>query len=82
MRCVKFDKEVIRALEAMGFGVEEDNESASMETTIDVMQRANEECLRFLHRTAMWGHPAFQGYAQAYSANRVAGKRRSNGAFT
>ena len=48
MRCVKFDKEVIRALEAMGFGVEEDNESASMEAvTVSVLHPAREECLHF-----------------------------------
>jgi hypothetical protein len=37
MRCLQFDKETIHALQALGFNVEDDKESASMEATVSVI---------------------------------------------
>jgi hypothetical protein len=45
MRCQQFDKETIHALQAMGFEVMGDNESAIMEATVSVIHPAREECL-------------------------------------
>jgi hypothetical protein len=40
MRCLQFDKEVFRALLALGFIVADDYESASTETTVDLIHPA------------------------------------------
>jgi hypothetical protein len=44
MRCVQFDREVIRALQVLGFKVEADNEVASMEATVSLIHPAGNEC--------------------------------------
>ena len=44
MRCLQFDEEVIRALRALGFTVEDDKESASVEATIGLIHPASDKC--------------------------------------
>ena len=42
MRYLKFDKDVVRVLEFMGFKVEDDNESASVEAAVSVIHKLDE----------------------------------------
>jgi hypothetical protein len=43
MRCLQFDKETIHALQVLGFDVEDDKESASVEATVSVIHPRNKK---------------------------------------
>jgi hypothetical protein len=60
MRCQQFDKEVIRALQALDFKVEDDSERASMEAIVGVIHPAGEHCLLMIIELPNGGNLTFR----------------------